>query len=52
MTPSDLGVLRPSIDPKLMSNEEIGIKKVQNMVTCDLGIARKFQFRKLIFSKF
>ncbi len=27
MTPFDLGVLRPSIHPKLMSNEHIGIKK-------------------------
>ena len=52
MTPFDLGVLRPSMRSKLMSNEQIGIKKNQKMVTCDLWIARKFQFCKSIFSKF
>ena len=52
MTPIDLGVLRRFMRSKLMSNEQIGIKEFLKMITCDLGIARKFQFCKAIFSKF
>ena len=46
MTQFDLDVLRPSIRTKLMSNEQIDIKKSLRMVT------RKFQFSKSNFSKY